>query len=770
MKYCMAMLSFLCIAVSLTHVCGDGLFRSRDGHGKVENKKNLKPHQEYQNIMTSAAQHLQKRIPTTISVDEVGKVGTVHEVNALVNVDAERADEEGAQSQKSSDGESRRRKSQSKSSDDESKRRKSKSRKSKSKSSDGDDDDGSSKSKSSDGKSKSKSSDGDDDDGSRCGGGKKELAFPGAMGPGTYTPGGRYGKLRVITDLKDDGKSHNKGGSISSLRGAVTEVGDPTFIVFQVGGIIKLVYKCNMRHECACKTVAGHSAPPPGITVADHTFGGSCRDFIIRYMRFRQGDRGCNRQVMKEKGKCECTGDAVSLGESSRLTSTRMVVDHLSAAWGSDETLSVDGVAALTMSYCFVTQALHASCHGKYPKVSRHGMGTRSTKWKAGTHVAMHHNLWAHTASRTPKLDNQVRTYEKGQTSSKYAVKEGAKKGGEYDKQRFFYYNNVNFGGRPYGGKSRETSLGLRGNFVNNVFEEPAKIFGSGGTRDGTILKKAGSLKGQKWAGNKQGVFFYSDSQSILYHVGNKQKFKGSFRKNENFDGTSKAGGGGGGKGRGRGRGRRGKGRKGGRGRKGRSGRKRRRRKSRKRRRRKKSFLQVQQEDTAPPKKAGDFYEDCEECESLGAKISDAQSAEEAYKDVLDHAGVWPLRDRVDQESLDLIKKNILAFIDSPGGCCVSGEKCSGFADIKKVSASACKMTSCYKSGFADSDKCSKYAKDWDAPFADLNSELNEESGVDWKKERGKDDGDFTDLENFLEGCLFPYKKGSEVKCTAKGG
>ena len=120
----------------------------------------------------------------------------------------------------------------------------------------------------------------------------------------------------------------------------------------------------------------------------------------------------------------------------------------------------------------------------------------------------------------------------------------------------------------------------------------------------------------------------------------------------------------------------------------------------------------------------------------MGAEISKGQSAEDAYDDVLDHSGVWPLRDRVDQESVDLIKKNILVFMDSPGGCCVSNEKCVGYVDLKKAPTSACKLTSC-NSGFADSSKCSSYAKDWEAPFDDLNAELNEESGVDWQKAWG---------------------------------
>src|SRR5262245_57935282 len=56
-------------------------------------------------------------------------------------------------------------------------------------------------------------------------------AFPGAEGAGAWTPGGRGGKVFVVTSLEDKGKG--------SLREAVEAKG-PRMVVFAVAGIISL--------------------------------------------------------------------------------------------------------------------------------------------------------------------------------------------------------------------------------------------------------------------------------------------------------------------------------------------------------------------------------------------------------------------------------------------------------------------------------------------------------------------------------------------------
>jgi hypothetical protein len=74
------------------------------------------------------------------------------------------------------------------------------------------------------------------------------------------------------------------------------------------------------------------------------------------------------------------------------------VVDHCSAGWSVDESLSLaGGVAEVTVQWCLIAEALNRSSHRKGP----HGYGSLM---RARGGVTLHHNLWAHNAARNPRL------------------------------------------------------------------------------------------------------------------------------------------------------------------------------------------------------------------------------------------------------------------------------------------------------------------------------------------------------------------------------
>lgn len=81
--------------------------------------------------------------------------------------------------------------------------------------------------------------------------------FPGAEGFGTDTPAGRGGVVLRVTNLEADGAG--------SLRAALTAEG-PRVVVFEVSGTIALTE--NLRIESPFVTVAGQTAPSPGVTIA----------------------------------------------------------------------------------------------------------------------------------------------------------------------------------------------------------------------------------------------------------------------------------------------------------------------------------------------------------------------------------------------------------------------------------------------------------------------------------------------------------------------
>ena len=75
-----------------------------------------------------------------------------------------------------------------------------------------------------------------------------------------------------------------------------------------------------------------------------------------------------------------------------------MILDHCSAGWSVDESLSLSSdVADVTVQWCLIAEALNRSVHRKGP----HGYGSLV---RATGGVTLHHNLWAHNAARNPRL------------------------------------------------------------------------------------------------------------------------------------------------------------------------------------------------------------------------------------------------------------------------------------------------------------------------------------------------------------------------------
>src|SRR3954471_9834133 len=100
-------------------------------------------------------------------------------------------------------------------------------------------------------------------------------AFPGAVGFGTQTPGGRGGQIIKVTNL-------NASGPGSFAAAAATK--GPRIVVFEVGGVIDLNGTVVKIAEPFI-TVAGQTAPNPGITFIRGGVGISTHDVVIQHVR-----------------------------------------------------------------------------------------------------------------------------------------------------------------------------------------------------------------------------------------------------------------------------------------------------------------------------------------------------------------------------------------------------------------------------------------------------------------------------------------------------
>src|SRR5262245_47325478 len=111
-------------------------------------------------------------------------------------------------------------------------------------------------------------------------------AFPGAEGFGANTPGGRGGKVLLVTPLEDY-LPRKEPPIAGSLRAAIETKG-PRIVVFRVAGIIEL--KDSLRILNPYLTLAGQSAPGGGICLKNYGCQIQTHNVVVRHLRFRPGD------------------------------------------------------------------------------------------------------------------------------------------------------------------------------------------------------------------------------------------------------------------------------------------------------------------------------------------------------------------------------------------------------------------------------------------------------------------------------------------------
>lgn len=221
-------------------------------------------------------------------------------------------------------------------------------------------------------------------------------AFTGAVGTAAETPGGRGGRILRVTTLAADGPG--------SLKAAIEAKG-PRIVVFEVGGVIDMGWTTiDIRNPYL--TIAGQTAPSPGITLIRTGIDLKTHDVVMRHIRVRAGAGGKGPDSGWEP-------DALST-----VAARNVIIDHCTFSWAVDENLSASGPRFtgkspadwrngtsrdITFSYNLLAEGLANSSHPK----GEHSKGTLIHDNASG--ITIWRNIYAHNVERNPLLKGGVR-------------------------------------------------------------------------------------------------------------------------------------------------------------------------------------------------------------------------------------------------------------------------------------------------------------------------------------------------------------------------
>ncbi|WP_211198724.1 hypothetical protein [Ruegeria haliotis] len=172
------------------------------------------------------------------------------------------------------------------------------------------------------------------------------------------------------------------------MRDCIQQAG-PRTCIFRVSGTIVLE-KQSLVASNPYLTIAGETAPGGGIAIRNgprqlrpsleiHT-----HDVIVRHLRIRPGPH--------ELKSC-CSG---AIGVYKRA-SRDVIFDHISASWGSDETMDSEYAERLTVQWSIFSEPLYSGGPGKSTR-ARNMLLTR------GGDFSVHHNLFSHGIFRNPQI------------------------------------------------------------------------------------------------------------------------------------------------------------------------------------------------------------------------------------------------------------------------------------------------------------------------------------------------------------------------------
>ncbi len=206
----------------------------------------------------------------------------------------------------------------------------------------------------------------------------RPLIFPDAEGFGVNSPAGRDGRVYRVSNLKAAGKG--------SLRECL-DGNEPRICMFDVGGVIRLKQELAIRNPFI--TIAGQTAPSPGVSIYGAGIRVVTHDVLIQHLRIRVGD--------DSSGPPPGNRDGIGIEGDDTYN---VVIDHCSIAWAIDESVAIWGESLrnITISNSIIAEALAKSLHPK----GEHSMGLLvGPKIRK---VAIVKNALLHNGARNPLI------------------------------------------------------------------------------------------------------------------------------------------------------------------------------------------------------------------------------------------------------------------------------------------------------------------------------------------------------------------------------
>lgn len=209
------------------------------------------------------------------------------------------------------------------------------------------------------------------------------------------TQGGRGGRIIRVTTLAKDGPG--------SLAEALAAKG-PRIIVFEVGGVIDFE-RSSVAITEPFFTIAGQTAPSPGITIVRGGIDLKTHDAVLSHIRIMTGVDG---QALFSGWEADAF---------STVSAYNVLVEHCSFLWGIDENMSASGprFTGTTLaewrqgtSHNIVFRenlAAEGLANASHPK-GEHSKG--SLIHDNATGIVFYRNVWAHNVERSPLLKGGV--------------------------------------------------------------------------------------------------------------------------------------------------------------------------------------------------------------------------------------------------------------------------------------------------------------------------------------------------------------------------